>query len=62
MSRKASLAAWGGQPRLLIVLIAASLCLAVIFGVKSGSQSLQAQELRVCQNAVIVKVNPGSSA
>ena len=39
------------------MLIAASLCLAAMFGVKSGSQAHQTQELQVCQTAVTVKVN-----
>ena len=55
-SRKASLAAWSRQHKLLVILIAASLCLAAIFGVKSGSQAHQTQELQVCQTAVTVKV------
>ena len=55
-SRKASLAAWSRQHKILVILIAASLCLAAILGMRSGSQAHQTQELQVCQTAVTVKV------
>ncbi|DBA81187.1 hypothetical protein WJX79_006838 [Trebouxia sp. C0005] len=47
-SRRASFVAWSRQS-LILTLIGASLCLAVIFGTNSGkSQALQAQDLQAC--------------
>lgn len=47
-SRRAPFVAWSRQS-LILTLIGASLCLAVIFGTKSGkSQALQAQDLQAC--------------
>ncbi len=47
-SRRAPFVAWSRQS-LILTVIGASLCLAVIFGTNSGkSQALQAQDLQAC--------------
>ena len=61
-SRRAPFVAWSRQS-LILTLIGASLCLAVIFGTKSGkSQALQAQDLQACHQEKEARVGTPSKA
>lgn len=61
-SRRAPFVAWSRQS-LILTLIGASLCLAVIFGTNSGkSRALQAQDLQACHQEKEARVGIPSQA